>query len=242
MINPNILVPIAQAVAKTTVKILVYGFAGAGKTTLLGSLPGKGLILSAEAGLLSLRRLASVFHEGTRVITVPAGAAGAELLAEVLAHLKANPTEFAWVALDSLSEIAEVVLSSEKSKTKDPRQAYGALQDTMGKLLRDYRDLADIDVYFSAKCERVKDDSTGKVSLQVSMPGAKLGQALPYVFDEVLFLKKLDDGTRVLQTDGDAQVIAKDRSGALNQLEQVDAVEEGRTWGLGRIIEKIKAS
>ena len=35
-------------------KILVYGGAGVGKTTLIASLRGKMLILSAEAGLLSL--------------------------------------------------------------------------------------------------------------------------------------------------------------------------------------------
>ena len=37
------------------ITILVYGQSGVGKTTLIKTLPGKVLILSAEAGLLSLR-------------------------------------------------------------------------------------------------------------------------------------------------------------------------------------------
>ena len=39
--------------------------------------------------------------------------------------------QFESVALDSISEIAEVVLSTEKANSKDPRQAYGAMQEQM---------------------------------------------------------------------------------------------------------------
>lgn len=41
-------------------KILMYGAAGAGKTTSLATSPGKTLIISMEAGLLSIKDAANV--------------------------------------------------------------------------------------------------------------------------------------------------------------------------------------
>jgi hypothetical protein len=66
----------------------------------------------------------------------------------------ADAKDFKWVCLDSISEIAEVVLANEKNNTKDPRQAYGALQDVMGTLVHAFRDLPGRNVYFSCKQER----------------------------------------------------------------------------------------
>ena len=43
-----------SAVEPAFVKVLVYGASGAGKTTLIPSLP-EPIVLSAEAGLLSIR-------------------------------------------------------------------------------------------------------------------------------------------------------------------------------------------
>ena len=42
-----------------------------------------------------------------------------------------NNEEFKSVAIDSISEIAEVVLNHEKKINKDPRAAYGAMQEQM---------------------------------------------------------------------------------------------------------------
>ena len=39
-------------------------------------------------------------------------------------------------------------------------------------------------MYFSAKAEKTKDDATGRVSASIAMPGAKLGAALPYLFEK----------------------------------------------------------
>ena len=59
-----------------------------------------------------------------------------------------------------------------------------------------------------------------------SMVGAKLPQAIPYLFDEVFALRvdKNDEGetTRWLQTEKDWQYEAKDRSGVLDQFEVSD--------------------
>jgi hypothetical protein len=67
------------------------------------------------------------------------------------------------------------------------------------------------------------------------MPGNKLAQSIPYMFDEVLALRveKNSEGVteRALQCDGDGIWSAKDRSGKLEQWEAPD---------LGAIIKKIK--
>lgn len=210
-------------------KILVYGGAGVGKTTLIASLRGKVLILSAEAGLLSLAG-AELDADVVEVTSI-------EALRAVYTELRAGDHGYDWVVLDSVSEIAEVVLSSEKAKTKDPRQAYGALSDEMVKIMRAFRDLQ-CGVYFSAKLASTKDETTGKVSHSIGMPGAKLGEALPYLFDEVFRLVVVDEddgnggkiASRYLLTATDGKSVAKDRSGKLEAYEPAD---------LGAVVAKI---
>lgn len=133
---------------------------------------------------------------------------------------------FQTCCLDSVSEIGEVVLAAAKKTNKDPRAAYGELIDSMMGIMRSFRDLPQKHVYFSAKLEVVKDDMSGALKNQPSMPGTKLGPALPYLFDEVFHMgtAKNPDGTeyRYLRTALDFQYEAKDRSGTLDQFERPD--------------------
>lgn len=212
--RPSITLSCDQA-ALTGLKILVHGFAGAGKTRLCATAgaPESTLIISAEAGLLSLRQYA------VPTVTVRTLAD----LQGIYRWLAQERPIYQWICLDSLSEIAEVVLASEKAQTKDPRQAYGALQDRMLALVKAFRDLPGYHVVMTCKSERVKDDLNGGFLISPLLPGQKLAQHLPYLFDEVLYLRIFQqtdaDGqpviTRVLQTQRDAQVEAKDRSGEL---------------------------
>lgn len=207
------------------VKILVYGQAGAGKTRLCATAPNP-VIISAESGLLSLREFDLPVIEVSTIADVHEAY---KFLAE-----SEEGRQFASVCLDSISEIAEVVLAAEKKATRDPRQAYGALQEQMAELLRAFRDLPGRNVYMSAKLERSKDETTGAMLYAPSMPGQRLGQSLPYLFDEVFALRVEKDSegqpTRWLQTQADFQYAAKDRSGALDAFEAPD---------LGAVINKI---
>ena len=132
-------------------------------------------------------------------------------------------SQFQTICLDSVSEIAETVLNNAKRQVKDPRQAYGELIEKMESVIRAFRDLPNKNVYMAAKIEPMKDELTGIVKYGPSMPGAKLGQKLPYFFDEVfrLGINKTPQGElyRFLQTQSDLQNIAKDRSGALDAIE-----------------------
>jgi phage nucleotide-binding protein len=206
------------------VKLLVYGQAGAGKTSLIPTLP-KPVILSAEGGLLSIADTNLPFIEITSM----------QELREAYQWLtsSAEAAEFESVALDSISEIAEVVLNHEKKINKDPRAAYGAMQEQMADIIRAFRDLPGKHVYMSAKLEKTQDEM-GRVLYAPSMPGNKTGQSLPYFFDEVLALRVEKDAEgntrRALMTDGDGLWLAKDRSGKLEVWEDAD---------LGEIIKKI---
>jgi phage nucleotide-binding protein len=198
------------------VKVLVYGQAGAGKTSLIKTLPSP-IVLSAEGGLLSIQDADLPFIEISDMMT----------LQEAYKWLTSSDEAKAYksVALDSISEIAEVVLNAEKKATKDPRQAYGAMQEQMADIIRAFRDLPGRHVYMSAKLEKTQDEM-GRVLYAPSMPGNKTGQALPYFFDEVLALRVEKDGEgvtqRALMCDSDGLWLAKDRSGKLDTWETPD--------------------
>lgn len=198
------------------VKLLVYGQAGAGKTSLIPTLP-KPIVLSAEGGLLSIQDADVPYIEISSM----------EQLKEAYAWLTetAEGKAFESVALDSISEIAEVVLNYERKQTKDPRQAYGAMQEQMADIIRAFRDIPNRHVYMSAKLEKSQDEM-GKMLYAPSMPGNKTGQSLPYFFDEVLALRveRDSDGNvqRALMCDSDGAWSAKDRSGKLSAWEAPD--------------------
>lgn len=204
----------SQAGAQNGVKMLVYGRPGVGKTVLCSTAP-RPVILSAESGLLSLRRMNLPFIE------VKSMAQLQEAYQWALTSREA--ANFDTLCLDSLSEIAEVVLESERQRTKDPRKAYWDLQVLFDKIVRDFRDLPRKHVYFSAKQEASKDAVTGATMFGPSMPGNKIGANLPYFFDEVfqLFVGKDPHGKefRALRTRPDFQSDAKDRSGMLDEIE-----------------------
>ena len=206
------------------VKMLVYGQAGAGKTSLIPTLPSP-VILSAEGGLLSIAG-----HD-LPVIEI----ADLATLHEAYAWLTGSDEakQFKSVALDSISEIAEVVLNAEKKATKDPRAAYGAMQEQVTDIVRAFRDLPGRHVMFTAKVEKATDEQ-GRILYAPAMPGNKLAQQLPYFFDEVFALRIERDADgghqRAIMAEGDGLWQAKDRSGKL------DAWEAPH---LGAIIEKM---
>ena len=208
------------------IKILVHGQAGIGKTCLCATLPFP-LILSVESGLLSL---SSFDIPAIEIKNLDDLSEAYEWIAN-----SEEARQYQSICLDSVSEIAEVVLSNEKDKEKDPRKAYGNLQDIMLDLMKCFRDLPGKNVYFSAKQERIQDE-TGRLLFGPSMPGQKLAQQVPYLFDEVFSYQMVRDENnvpkRILLTQPDGICVAKDRSGKLDMWEDPD---------LGAIINKIRS-
>lgn len=200
------------------VKCLVYSVAGGGKTSLAKTFDVPTVVISCEAGLLSLA------DANLPVIEVASMSDMFEAY-DLLAN-KPEGQQFKAIVIDSISEIAEVLLAEEKKTSKDARAAYGNTSERMMDLLRAFRDLKGRHVLFIAKLEKVKDEMTGAFMYGPSMPGQRLGQAIPYLVDEVFALRveKSDEGQtmRYLQTAPDYQWQAKDRSGRLAQFETPD--------------------
>jgi phage nucleotide-binding protein len=213
------------SLAANGVKLLVYGQAGAGKTSLIKTLPSP-IVLSAEGGLLSIRDADIPYIE----------IADLDTLREAYTWLTSSDEakRYQSVVLDSISEVAEVVLHHEMKKNKDGRAAYGEMNTTMQELIRAFRDLPGKHVYMSAKLEKSQDEM-GKMLYNPGMPGKSLTQGLPYFFDEVLALRVERDAEgvtqRALMCDSDGLWLAKDRSGKLDMWEAPD---------LGAIIAKIQ--
>ena len=213
------------SLAANGVKVLVYGQAGAGKTSLVKTLPNP-IVLSAEGGLLSLQDADLPFIEIGDMDTLKEAYTWLTSADEAKAYQS--------VALDSISEVAEVVLHHEMKKNKDGRAAYGEMNTTMQELIRAFRDLPGKHVYMSAKLEKSQDEM-GKMLYNPGMPGKSLTQGLPYFFDEVLALRVERDAEgvtqRALMCDSDGLWLAKDRSGKLEAWEAPD---------LGAIIAKMQ--
>lgn len=205
------------------VKMLVYSQSGAGKTTLIKTLPNP-IIISSESGLLSLEDCNIPYIEVNDMAS----------LKEAYEYVTSEDcAQFESIALDSISEIAEVVLAAEKKKAKDGRMAYGEMDTQMTEIIRAFRDIPNRHVYFTAKLEKQQDEM-GRVMYFPSLPGNKTAQKLPYFFDLVMALRLEKDAEgnpqRALMVESDGLWLAKQRGTKLDTWEAPD---------LGAIIAKI---
>jgi len=189
------------------VKLLVYGASGVGKTTLIKTAPNP-FIISAESGLLAL---AGEDIPATEISTEQ------ELKA---AYEYAVESDHETICLDSVSDIAETILAGLKEKFTDGRQAYGKLNDIIGKYIRLFRGIQGKHVYVTAK--EAKTDMNGVNIAQPSMPGQTLTVNLPYYFDEVLRLEADKKGNRIVHTRSNYSQVCKDRSNKLDDKEEPD--------------------
>lgn len=203
-------------------KVLVYGGPGAGKTSLISTLPGKVLVASAEKGLASLDPDADIDVAPIDNVND---------LVEVVDVLESKDHGYNWLALDSFSDIAEVVFADELARQSDPRKLYPAVEQRVLRLVRTLRGL-NLNVYVTAKAFRVTDSETSRTQHIVKMPGNSLGQQIPYFFDFFFRLRVKKDGERVLQTGPEPDSDAKYRSS--RKLEQYEPAN------LGQLLAKLK--
>lgn len=198
------------------VKFTVYGNAGVGKTVLCSTAP-RPLIISAEAGLLSLA--------GKDIPVIEISTLGE--LHEAYKFVKEHGAPFDTICLDSISDIAEQVLdakmadlakaAADKGGSMDPRQGYGKMALEMMQLTRGFRNL-NKHIVFTAKQGQVQDEKM--LRFGPMLPGQLYTQNFPYLMDIVCCLRVSKEGTRYLQTQPDMQYLAKDRSGRLESMEE----------------------
>lgn len=198
------------------VNALLYGASGIGKTFSAKTAPDP-LILSAEGGLLSLA------DEDLPVIELT----NRNVINEVHEWLSISKEakKYKTIFIDSISEIAEILLNEELKATKDGRMAYGEMASLMTTTIRGYRGLP-FHTVFTAKVKKIVDEASGAITYMPSVPGQILLNNLPYLFDEVIFMDmgKTKEGKefRYFDTVGDRRTTCKDRSGKLLPKEKPD--------------------
>lgn len=213
-----------ESIESNGIKVLTYGLLGSGKTRLCATPAAHNepvLLINVEGGLLSLKNIPESQKKNISV----ASAKSFGDIEEIYEHL-IQEHRYSWVCVDSISDVAEVVLTNEKATQNDGRAAYGNLADIMMGMLRAFRDIPNYNVLMTAKMTRFTDEITNRTMYWPLMPGKTLTNGIGYLFDEVFALRVEEDSegnqTRWLQTARDIQYEAKDRSAILNEFEEPD--------------------
>jgi len=198
------------------VKILVYGPTGVGKTKLIETLPGPVLIVNTEYGLLSIK------HSNLTYIDVNNYSEFLDFYNWCLSSKEFN--NFQSIAIDGLTDIFEVCLKQLKIDHKHGQKAYYEIKDLSIEILRGFRKMNKT-IYFTAKMEKQYDELTSMFHYGPSFPGKKLPLDIPHYLDEVFHMdivKYEGKNIRVLRTEREINIEAKDRSGKLNSWENPD--------------------
>jgi len=197
------------------IKTLVFAPSGAGKTTLLGTTGLKTLVLSFEKGTLSLADA----DDNVDVIEVKS----MNELREAYDFIKENKDGYEVLGIDSLTELGEMIVSflkkdPEFSSMKDGLKMWMKYSEMMLAIAKDFRDLPDIHVILIALSEVKEENFVQK--LYPMIPAQKVQLKLPALYDEVLFLSVDESGNRSLTCQPTSAVMAKDRSGKLEAIEE----------------------
>lgn len=192
------------------VKYLLYGESKSGKTRLVTTLPPEHtLLVNIENNLTSVY--------GADVNTV--NAFTFDKFLEVVSYLESGEHQFKWVFIDSLTELGSILLREELGKTKDGRQAYGELGQKLPEVIRRLRALP-LNIVAVGQQGQIKDEVTGGLLFGASMAGQKLEQSLPYMFDAVIAVRRINFETgiqTVLQCQPDTQYHVGVRTNYNNQ-------------------------
>ena len=158
---------------------ILYGQSGSGKTYSAVTLPGKTLILSAEKGLRTLAELAPDMD----VADINSMADMREAAALLMQPGHGYDTVF----IDSLSELGEMALAEAKALTKDGRQAYMLMADTIAGVIKTFNALP-LTVIMVAQEERVAAETIGP-PVRAGSTGQGVRRACPYKLDFVFCLR-----------------------------------------------------
>ena len=174
--------------------------------------------MSAESGLLSIK------DKGIDYIQIN----NFKDLIDAYEYLAVKDHGYETIGMDSLTEIQQICMDAilvENGREKPQIADWGTLNTRMVTMVRKFRDLP-CNFVVSCLVKTIEDESTMSTKLAPQLQGAIKDTVAAY-FDEVfyLFAKADKDGKVVHQmlTHGHDKIdFAKDRSGKLDKLEDVD--------------------
>jgi len=210
-------------VVETHFKGIIYGGPGVGKTTLAGSMP-KPLIVSAEAGLLSLK------DADLDAVVVKTWPDVLEVVKEITAE--GNPLGYESYAFDSLTEIQQLHLDHIKitsGKRIMSIDQWGENFDIMARLCRALAKLDANLMLIFLEMEHMAEGSPALIK-RPALQGQKLPRKLIQYYDYMGYMfaqetKDDDDSTvtkRAIRFQPTPTIDAKDRSGKLDAIERPD--------------------
>lgn len=212
------LVPLSQCAKQYGVKCLAHGGPGTGKTPLLKTAP-RPIVLLSEPGAMSVRDAHNIpAHEAYTVKAIK------EFFDWFFSsHESRNFDTLIW---DSVSQAAEIVLSEEMPKHKDPRKAYGEMSRTMMDWCSGVYFQQQKHAYLTSK--QIIAPIGGVATRKYFFPGQDLNVKIPHLYDEILCVGHFiipgagPNPIRAIQCQPSFDVVARDRSGKLAQYEPPD--------------------
>lgn len=206
--------PASELAQRFGVKALAYGPPGTGKTPLIKTAP-RPVLCVVEPGMLSMRDATNI----------PAwDAYTPERIDEFFKWLfeSREAANFDTVGIDSVSQLAEIILTQELNRNKDGRKAYGEMSRRVMDIINKLYYLPQKHIYLIAK--QVTADENGVATKRPYFPGQDLNVKVPHLYDEILHIAEANIpgmvkpvvAIRALPTFG---IMARDRSGRLAELE-----------------------
>lgn len=166
---------------------LIYGLAGSGKTPLARDLPAP-MIVSSEPGLISLR--------GANLPYVQVQSYKDAMDVAAWLATSAECRKIQTVFFDSISRVSELVLEAEKKKSNDPRKFSPATTAGTMEVVLAFLKIQQKHIVMTCKAleEVIEVQQLPPVPpIRRVIPFAvvpKVGPALPYHFDNVLYLSR----------------------------------------------------
>lgn len=191
---------------KTFINIIVYGRSGVGKTSLTKTLPKETtLVLSAEDGLLSIKD-----HEVDYVKVK-----SVKDVLEVINDPDAG--KYKNIVVDSITELSQNHFTYLKNKYPDPKMAiklWGDFLEDFSEMFKTLRGL-EKNVLALALVKETETDA-GIIVKKPDVYGKSADRIIAW-FDECFYFYTNKQNERVLLTEEQETVMAKDRSGLLDK-------------------------
>lgn len=209
--------PASSCAGEYGVKMLAYGGPGSGKTPLVQTLPSP-VLMACEPGLLSLRNWNGPVWEAYTPAAVD------EFMRWLTTSNEAK--QFHSVAIDSVSQMADIKLVETQKSNKHGMQAYGEMADWAYPHLEKLYMMRERHVYLTAK-QHTPDQGGGIAKQMPYFPGNVLNIKVPYLYDAILHIEAINQPgvqgeQRVICTQNSITALARDRSGKLAQYEPFD--------------------